>query len=134
MGVIVDTCVWIDIERGSLKPVDVAERINNDAVFMTPTILAELQYGVDRAESPVKRSLRMSAMTRLMRKPCLIIDADTGVIFGRLAAELDRLGKPARHRLHDLWIATSALQHGFKLLTRNKSDFADIPGVRLVVI
>ncbi len=43
MGVIVDTCVWVDIERGRLRPVEVAEVIQNDIVFLTPTILAELQ-------------------------------------------------------------------------------------------
>ena len=59
---------------------------------------------------------------------------DTGLLFGRIAAELDARGAPSKHRLHDLWIAASAIQHGFQLLTRNGADFADIPGLRLVVI
>ena len=61
MGVIVDTCVWVDIERGRLKPVEVADAIQNDVVFLTPTILAELQYGVERASSPASTSSSCSS-------------------------------------------------------------------------
>jgi len=134
MGVIIDTCIWVDIERGRLKPVDVAAPIHNDAVFLTPTILAELQYGVERAPTPSSRNLRLSAMARLRSKPCLIIDPDTGLLFGRIAAGLDNTGRPAKHRIHDLWIAAAAIQHGYSLLTRNASDFSDIPGLKLMVI
>lgn len=38
------------------------------------------------------------------------------------------------HRLHDLWIAAAAIQHRHSLLTRNKADFADIPGLRLLTV
>ncbi|MEI6564538.1 MAG: PIN domain-containing protein [bacterium] len=134
MGVIIDTCVWVDIERGRLRPVEVADRIQNDAVFLTPTILAELQYGVERASNATHRHLRFSAMERLRRKPCLIIDSGTGLVFGRIAATLDNQGKPSTHRLHDLWIAAVAIQHGHPVLTRNATDFADIPGLRVVAI
>ena len=134
MGVVIDTCVWVDIERGRLKPVEVAQAIGNAAVYMTPTILAELQYGVERAVTPDQRAHRLSALARLRRKPCLIIDQDSGEIFGRIAAELDRMGRPSKHRLHDLWIAVVAIQHGYRLLTRNVADFKDIPGLQLVVI
>jgi predicted nucleic acid-binding protein len=133
-GVVVDTCVWIDIERGRLKPVDVADVIANAPVFLTPTILAELQYGVDRAGTARQRTLRAAALARLKRKPCLSMDADTGILFGSIAAELDGRGQPATHRLHDLWIAATAIQHAYALLTRNGSDFADIPGLKLVLI
>lgn len=133
-GVVVDTCIWIDVERGNLKPVDVADAIDNAPVFLTPTILAELQYGVDRATNARQRTLRSSAFARLRRKPCLVIDADTGTLFGAIAAELDHAGRPGSHRIHDLWIAAVAIQNACPLLTRNRSDFADIPGLNLIVI
>lgn len=134
MGAIVDTCVWVDIERGRLKPVEVAGAIDNAPVYLTPCILAELQYGVERAATPEQRNLRLSALARLRRKPCLVVDHDTGLLFGSLAAQLDSRGTPSRHRLHDLWIAASALQHGLAVLTRNGPDFSDVPGLRVVLI
>ena len=68
-----------------------------------------------------------------MRKPCLHIDEDTGLIFGSLAGRLKKEGRAREHRIQDLWIAASAIQHGHKLLTRNAKDFKDIPGLDLVV-
>ena len=40
MGVVIDTCIWVDVERGRLKPVEIAEKIGNVPVFLTPIILA----------------------------------------------------------------------------------------------
>jgi predicted nucleic acid-binding protein len=122
------------VERGRLKPVEIAAVTGKKPVFMTPVILAELQYGVDRAPSARQRTLRVAALNRLKRKPCLTIDQDTGILFGSIAAALDNRGMPATHRLHDLWIAASAIQNSYALLTRNADDFADIPGLNLLVI
>ncbi len=133
-GVVIDTCVWVDVERGSLKPVEVAEVTGDRPVFLTPTVLAELQYGVDRAPSARQRTLRAAALARLRRKPCLTIDRDTGLLFGAITATLDNEGKPAIHRIHDLWIAATAIQNAYALLTRNADEFSDIPGLNLIVI
>ena len=35
---------------------------------------------------------------------------------------------------HDLWIASLALQHGHSVLTRNRRDFEDIPGLAVLPI
>ena len=133
-GIVIDTCVWIDVERGSLKPVEVAAVTGDSPVYLTPTILAELQYGVERARSPRQRALRSVALSRLRRKPCLTIDQDTGILFGSLAAELDRGGTPSTHRIHDVWIAATAIQNSCALLTRNPSDFADVPGLTVLSV
>jgi predicted nucleic acid-binding protein len=45
------------------------------------------------------------------------------------AAQLKTAGKNHLHRIQDLWLASQAIQHGFKLLTRNLRDFDDIPGL-----
>ena len=49
MGVIVDTSVWIDVERGRLAPADVAAITREEPVYLAPPVLAELEYGVQRA-------------------------------------------------------------------------------------
>jgi predicted nucleic acid-binding protein len=35
--------------------------------------------------------------------------------------------------VQDVWLASQAIQHGYFLLTRNKKDFFDIPGLELRV-
>jgi predicted nucleic acid-binding protein len=37
-------------------------------------------------------------------------------------------------RINDLWLAAQAIQHGLQLLTSNAKDFADIPGLQMVVL
>lgn len=135
MGVIVDTSVWIDVERKTLTHVEVADRIGNDAVYLTPQVVAELQYGVERAATPEQKTRRCSALAKIKRKPCLIVDRTTGETFGQIAAQLDRAGTPATpHRTHDLWVAALAIQHSYRVLTRNAKDFSNIPGLDIVVI
>ena len=134
MGVIVDTSVWVDVERGRLAPEDVAGLTGDEPVYLAPPVLAELEYGVERAATPAQRQKRASAVARIRRKPCLVLDAQTGSVFGRLAADLDAAGTPHHYRVQDLWIAALAIQHGMKALTRNRRDFEGIPGLDLLVI
>jgi predicted nucleic acid-binding protein len=61
-----------------------------------------------------------------------VIDAETGVTFGRLAADLDATGRPSAFKIQDLWLAALAVQHNLKVLTRNARDFQGIPGLTLL--
>lgn len=134
MGFLIDTCIWVDVERGYLAPTDVARYTGEEPVFTSPVILAELAFGVEMAKTEQTRQKRAAALNRLRKKPFVIIDEMTGEIFGRLAAVLHRNGKSHKYRVQDLWIASQAIQNGLKLLTRNEKDFADIPGLDLVVL
>ena len=133
MGVIVDTCIWIDVERGSISPADVARYTGEEPVFLSPVTIAELAYGAEAASSQALRQKRLAALNRLKKKPTLVIDEETGAIFGNLAAQVRKRGRAADFRVQDLWIASQAIQHGHRLLTRNPGDFADIPGLDLIV-
>ena len=42
MGFLMDTCVWIDVERGLLAPADVAAFTGDDPVYLSPVTIAEL--------------------------------------------------------------------------------------------
>lgn len=133
MAFLMDTCVWIDVERGVLAPGDVEVLTQREAVFMSPVTLAELRYGAEITPDPGIRQKRLAALRRLERKPLLSIDGTTGSIFGSLAAQIKAVGRQHRYRVQDLWLASQALQHTCRLLTRNRRDFEDIPGLSLVV-
>jgi predicted nucleic acid-binding protein len=134
MGFLIDTCVWIDVERGRLTPADVAAVTGDEPVFLSPVTVAELRFGVDAASDPGVRQRRSAALRRLQRRPCLTIDEVTGEVFGSLAAQLRAAGAGHRRRTQDVWLAAQAVQHGHRLLTRNPKDFQDIPGLDLVSI
>jgi predicted nucleic acid-binding protein len=134
MGFLIDTCIWIDVEQGVLAPADIASVTGEAPVFLSPVTLAEMKFGAEIAKDPDVRQKRLSALRRLQHKPLLMIDAATGITFGELVAALKLQGKGHRQRVQDLWLASQAVQHGFTLLTRNGKDFADIPGLVLVVL
>lgn len=132
MGFLIDTCVWIDVERGALAPADVADLTKNEDIFLSPVTLAEMRFGAEVAKESGERQKRLAALRRLQRKPVLPIDGATGDIFGSVAATIRAAGRHHRYRVQDLWLASQAIQHGFGFLTRNRKDFDDIPGLSLV--
>jgi predicted nucleic acid-binding protein len=132
MGVIVDTSIWVDLERKRLGAADLEAIVGDEPVFVTPVTIAELEYGLARALTEAQRERRAAALALVKAGPCLPITDATGEVFGRVAAQLDQKGRPAKHRAQDLWIASLALQHGLKVLTQNRSDFEDIPGLTIL--
>lgn len=132
MGIIIDTCIWIEVERGNLSPGDIQAVTGDEPVFLSPVTIAELTFGVEMARSADIRYRRLAALERIKKKPLLIIDEETGVIFGQLASGLRKSGRGADFRIQDIWIASQAVQHGFTILTGNRQDFQDIPGLQLL--
>jgi predicted nucleic acid-binding protein len=134
MGYLIDTCIWVDVERGALAPADVASFTGTDAVYISPVTIAELKFGAENTSDMNIRQKRLASLLRLKRKPILRIDETTGEIFGSLAAQMKASGLQHRHRVQDLWIASQAIQHGLTLLTYNEKDFIDIPGLSLKIV
>jgi predicted nucleic acid-binding protein len=134
MGFMIDTCIWIDVERGALSPADVNSFTDSEPVYISPVTIAELKFGAENAKEPQIRQKRLAALFRLMRKPILKIDEITGEIFGSLAAQIKMAGRQHSYRVQDLWLASQSIQHGLSLLTYNRKDFEEIPGLSLVVI
>jgi predicted nucleic acid-binding protein len=132
MGFLIDTRVWIDVERGVLATGDVTALTSDEPVFLSPVTIAELRFGVEVTPDGAIRQRRLAALRRLLRRPLLPIDGGTGEIFG-LAAQIRAAGRQHRYRVQDLWLASQAVQHAFRLLTRNRLDFEDIPGLDLVL-
>ena len=132
MGVILDTCIWIEFERRKLTLEAIARATGGLSIFLTPPVLAELEYGFCRVRANDHRVQCMDSIMRIKQHPCLVIDRATAGIYARLSASLDSAGKPATYRTHDIWIAAIAIQHQYAVLTRNVKDFEGIPGVRLL--
>lgn len=131
MAFLLDTCVWIDVERAALAPGDVAVLTRGEDVYLSPVTLAELRFGAEIA-SPELRQQRLAALARIETRPLLSIDRTTGQVFGSLTAQLHLAGRRHRARVQDLWLASQAIQHGCSLLTRNVRDFANLPGLQVL--
>ena len=134
MAWLIDTSLWIAIERGTLGAADIHVVTRQDPVYLSPVNVAEIQYGVELLKPGPQKQRATAALRRLRRKPQLRITLDTAETFGRLAAKLKQAGKDPHVRINDLWLAAQAVQRGFRVLTSNAKDFADIPGLDLVVL
>jgi predicted nucleic acid-binding protein len=134
VGFLIDTDIWIAIERGTLAPADIHKVTGHEPIFLSPVNVAELQMGLELVGDDATRRKALAAMRRLRRKPLLRIDYSTGETFGRLAAVLRQQGRGEDFRIMDIWLAAQAIQRKFKLLTFNERHFNDIPGLQLIVL
>jgi predicted nucleic acid-binding protein len=134
MGWLIDTSVWIAVERGTLAAADIHAITRQDAVYLSPINVAEIRYGLELLRPGPLKQRAASMFRRLRRKPQLRITAETAATFGFLAAKLKKSGRDPHVRVNDLWLAAQAIQRDFRLLTSNANDFADIPGLQFVVV
>ena len=134
MGFLIDTNLWIAVERGRLSAADIHAITQQAPVFLSPVNLAEIRFGIDLMTDKKHRLRALSMLRRLRRKPLLRITGETAEVFGVIAAKLTKAGRGADFRIQDLWLAAQAIQRKCTLLTENAKDFSDIPDLKLIVI
>lgn len=134
MGWLIDTSLWIAVERGTIGAADVHAVTRQDPVYLSPINVAEIQFGHDLLPTGPRKQKAAAALRRLRRKPQLRITVETAATFGALAAKIKKAGRDPDVRVNDLWLAAQAIQRDFQLLTSNRRDFADIPGLRVVIL
>lgn len=134
MGWLIDTSLWIAVERGALAAADIHAITLQEPIYLSPINLAEIRFGLELLKPGPLKQRAMAMLRRLRRKPQLRITVETGDTFGMLAAKLRKSGKDPHVRVNDLWLAAQAVQRDFRVLTSNAKDFADIPGLQMVVL
>jgi len=122
---ILDTSLFVALEQG--RPLD---RPLPDRVSVSVVTLAELELGVLVARDPETRALRLATLTRVREETAgLPADKRVASAYARLAAgELEAGRKP---RVHDTWIAATALAHGAEVWTQD-GDFTSFAAVDVV--
>ena len=92
--------------------------------------LAELELGVLVARDPDTRSQRLSTLTRVREQAAgLPADGRVASAYARLAAGEIAAGR--KPRVHDTWIAATALVHGADVWTQD-ADFTSFGAVEVV--
>jgi predicted nucleic acid-binding protein len=134
VGVIFDTCIWIEYLALRLSLADVVRVCGEQPVFLSPFSLGELHFGVESCADPALRARRSAQIRKLGNRPILPVTVDTAVTFGALAAALRQAGRSPRPRYNDLWIAAQAVENSYALLTLNTADFAGLPGLQVMTL
>jgi predicted nucleic acid-binding protein len=122
---ILDTSVFVAIEQN--RPLS---RSLPDQVGVSVVTLAELELGVLMAKDGESRATRLATLTRVREQTSgLPADDRVASAYARLAAaELQAGRKP---RVHDTWIAATALTHGGEVWTQD-NDFTNFRAVKIV--
>ena len=134
MGFLIDTNLWVAVERGTISAADISAITGQQPIYLSPVNLAEIRFGIELMSNARQKQRAMAALRRMRRKPLLRITRETAEVFGVVAAKLIRLGRGASFRVQDLWLASQALQRDFTVLTANPKDFKDVPELKVVAV
>ena len=128
MGALIDTSIFIAIERGDLALEQVQGRA--DEVALSVVTASELLHGVERADTPLRRHKRERFVEAVLGIiPVVPVDLEIARVHARLTAHLAMLG--ATIGIHDAWIAATALAGGHAVVTRNVREFERVDGLLL---
>lgn len=128
MGVLIDTSVLIEYERGRLNLEPHLARHGQEECFLSVVTASELLHGVHRAVEPQIRMKRSAFVEGLLERFSLFpIDLATARTHAQVWVELARAGKMIGP--NDLWIAATALTHGLTMVSANVREFECVPGL-----
>lgn len=135
MGFLIDTNLWIAIERGTLSAADIHAITRQAPIYLSPVHLAEFRFGIELMTDAKSRQRAAATLRRMRRKPLLPINRCHRRSLRRPGGQAQ--SRWTRSRLphpRDLWLAAQAVQRDFTVLTANAKDFQDVPDLKVVVV
>jgi tRNA(fMet)-specific endonuclease VapC len=132
VGLLMDTSVFIDHERGRLELASLVQGREDEEIYLSVITGSELLHGVHRARDPATRARRSAFVEAILAEFQLLpVDILTARTHARLWADLAAQGIPIG--AHDLWLAAACIGRGLTLATGNPRDFGRVPGLALEV-
>jgi tRNA(fMet)-specific endonuclease VapC len=133
VGVILDTSILIEAERGRLDIEGFIKGKEEELFGLSVITAAGLLHGVHRADSAKRRRRRSAYVEKLIELfPIYPFDLAAARIYADLWAQLLREGKMIG--AHDLMIGSTALALGFSVATCNKREFDRIEGLEVELL
>ena len=127
MSFLLDTCVISELVAEQPNPAVVhwVDSIDENMLFLSAITIGEIKRGIEKLPDSSRKSaledwLESDLLIRF-RDKILSIDAAVMLVWGQLAADLEKQGKPMP--AIDSLIAATCLQGKLDLVTRNESDF-----------
>ncbi len=132
MGVVIDSNIFIDIERGLIDADFYLSNLDNNAnIYISVITVSELLHGVHRAINQNQKLRRSAFVEKIITNiPALPIDTQIARSHAELNSYLIKKGK--KIGLHDSWIAATCISLGYDLSTKDMKAFEQIPGLSLI--
>ena len=127
MGLLVDTTVFIDLERSAEA---LETTFGDEEIYLAAVSASELLHGVHRADTAVRRAKRDKYVEGILSHlPILVFDLAVARVYAQVWSDLRAAG--VNIGAHDLQIGATALFHELTVLTANVRDFNRIPGLQV---
>ena len=128
MAALIDTSVFIDVERGRLSLQALAAAHEHEDVAISAITASELLHGVHRVQGAARAARAEQFVEGLLALlPILAFDVDEARTHARLSADLQARGISIG--AHDLLIAATALANDYRVITRDRRSFPKIDGL-----
>ena len=127
MRVLIDTNVYSLAMRGDKAVIEYLQRI--DQIGFSSISIGELWSGFKGGNNLNKNRTELHQFLDSPRLKIFTVDAETAEYYAEVLQQLKKAGTPIP--TNDIWIAACAIQHGFKVLTRDK-HFSHIAGLILL--
>jgi len=132
VGVLIDSSVFIAIERAQLELAPYLDREDGAEYFLSVITASELVHGIHRARDAGVRARRSAYVEGILeRLPVLPLDLAAARVHAQLSAHLAARGTPIGP--HDLWLAAACVADGLSLATHNVREFERVPGLQIEV-
>jgi len=123
-----DTNAYSALLKGNLGVADMARKAVDIGIPLP--VLGEIHYGIFDGTKSVENVNKLQKFLSTDRVNVLDINENTALLFGEIATELKRVGKPMQQ--NDIWIAAVCKQYDYTLLS-NDRGFSEIIGLKLMV-
>lgn len=128
MAQLVDTSVFIALERRGASLANLAATAPNEAWVLASITTSELLAGVYRADTEARRLQRAAFVEAILAQlPVIPFDLAAARVHAQIWAELAASSQPIG--ANDLLIAATALAHDHIVLTHNLREFPRVPGL-----
>lgn len=129
---LLDTNVLSELRKKSPdeKVIEWIQKHLEEDVYLSVITIGEIEAGIHKLEESIRKDELSAWLNKEIistyNQKILPIDTQTMMVWGKLTAELRKIGKPMP--IIDSLITATAQQHELTLVTRNTSDFeaADI--------
>lgn len=133
MGVILDTSVLIEVERGKIDIEKFIAGRESELFSLSIISVAELLHGVHRADSELRKQKRAAYVDKIIDIfPIYPFDLKITKVYEKLWSDL--LKKGINIGAHDLMIGATAISLGFSIATFNVRHFSKIDGLKMEVL
>ena len=130
MGILIDTSILIDFERGFTDITPHIKGREQEEFFLSVITASELLHGVFRAKDLGIRARRSAFVEGILERFSIIpIDLPTARIHSQLWADLE--SRRIMIGLHDLWLAAACIAHGYTLVTGSLREFERVSGLKI---